>query len=141
MSLLVFALVYSLIKELDVKMNEQQVYDCNDVNHVVNIKNLLEYSPGYASSTATNEFAYIDTNRHAAERTPEANYKTGFAARKVLLRISLIVDTEISLIEQIIIFLNYSMMNCCPTPNLRTQKCNYQFLVCFSILKDKTGYV
>lgn len=74
-SLLVFALVYSLIKELDVKMNEQQVYDCNDVNHVANIKNLLEYSPGYASSTATNEFVYIDTNRHAEERTPEANYK------------------------------------------------------------------
>ena len=97
--LLILLSVYTLIfrgRDFTL-MNERQVYDCNDVNHVVNIKNLLEYSPGYASSTATDEFVYIDTNRHAEERTPEANFKKGFAARKVLLRISSIVNTKISL--------------------------------------------
>lgn len=38
------------------KMNRREVYYCNNANHVVIIKNLLEYSPVYAQSTATNEF-------------------------------------------------------------------------------------
>ena len=36
--------------------------DCNDANHVANIKNFLEYSPTYAESTATNELFYLDTD-------------------------------------------------------------------------------
>ena len=47
---------HSLIKDIDVKLNGRKVYDCNDANHPVNIKNLLEYSPSYAESTATSEF-------------------------------------------------------------------------------------
>ena len=47
---------HSLIHDFDVRLNGKMVYDCNDANHCVNIKNLLEYSPGYAQSTATNEF-------------------------------------------------------------------------------------
>ena len=35
----------------------------------VNIKNLLEYSPGYAQSTATNDFFYLDTSRSAERET------------------------------------------------------------------------
>ena len=61
-------------------MNGKKVYDCNEANHCVNIKNLLEYSPSYAQTTATNEFLYFDTNRHAEERGDQANYNKGFAA-------------------------------------------------------------
>ena len=28
----------------------KKVYDCNDANHAVNIKNLLEYSPSYTDT-------------------------------------------------------------------------------------------
>jgi len=71
----------SFIKNIDVKMNGYQVYDCNDVNHVVNIKNVIEYSEGYALSTAANEFFYLDTNRNAEERAAQATFNKGFAAR------------------------------------------------------------
>ena len=57
----------------------------------------MEYSPGYAQSTATNEFFYLDTNRHAEERSAEDNYNKGFAARKALLGLSVVVNTEIPL--------------------------------------------
>ena len=63
----------------------------------MNIKNLLEYSPIYAETTATNEFFYLDTNRHAEERTVNANYNKGFAARKTLLGASSTASVEISL--------------------------------------------
>ena len=36
---------YSFLKHFDTKLNGKKVYDCNDANHAVNIKNLLEYSP------------------------------------------------------------------------------------------------
>ena len=39
---------YSFLKHFDIKVNGKKVYDCNDANHAVNIKNLLEYSPSYA---------------------------------------------------------------------------------------------
>ena len=39
---------YSFLKHFDIKLNGKKVYDCNDANHAVNIKNLLEYSPSYA---------------------------------------------------------------------------------------------
>ena len=32
---------YSLLKHFDIKLNGKEVYDCNDANHAVNIKNLL----------------------------------------------------------------------------------------------------
>ena len=38
---------YSFLKHFDIKLNGKKVYDCNDANHAVNIKNLLEYSPSY----------------------------------------------------------------------------------------------
>ena len=39
---------YSFWKHFDIKSNGKKVYDCNDANHAVNIKNLLDYSPAYA---------------------------------------------------------------------------------------------
>ena len=88
---------HSLINNFKVNLNGRKVYDLNDANHCVNIKNLLEYGPSYAGSTATNEFFYLDTNRHAEQRPAQANYNKGFAARKALLGASTTVSTEIPL--------------------------------------------
>ena len=99
---------YSLLKHFDIKLNGKKVYDCNDANHAVNIKNLLEYSPSYADKTASNEFFYLDTSRNAEEREFEvsgtnqlakrrAAYNKGFALRKALLGTSSTVNTEIPL--------------------------------------------
>ena len=90
--------IHSLIKKFDIKLNGKKVYDCNDANHSVNIKNLLEYSPSYASSTGTNEFYYLDTSRAAEERPAEdETYNKGFASRKLLLGTSSIVTRELPL--------------------------------------------
>ena len=88
---------HSLINNFKVNLNGRKVYDLNNANHCVNIKNLLEYGPSYAGSTATNEFFHLDINRHAEERTAQANYNQGFAARKSLLGTSTTVSTEIPL--------------------------------------------
>ena len=88
---------YSLIKKLNVKMNGVDVYDCSDANQVTNIKNLLEYSQGYSKSQRTNEFFHIDTKRHAEERAAQANYNSGFAARKALLNGGAVLNAEIPL--------------------------------------------
>ena len=89
--------IHSFIKNFDVKMNGKKVYDCNDANHCVNIKSLLEYSPGYAQSTATNEFYHLDTHRAAEERPAQAAYNKGFAERKLLLGASIVVTRELPL--------------------------------------------
>ena len=89
--------IHSLIKNFDIKLNGKKVYDCNDANHAVNIKNLLEYSPFYAQSTAANEFFHLDTARFAEERPAQANYNKGFAERKLLLGTSSIVTRELPL--------------------------------------------
>ena len=112
----------SLIEKLTIMANGRDVYSCNYANHVVNIKNLLEYNPSYVESVATNEFYYLDTTRHA-ERSKStirqvthrrnvannaddagemlddvvANYKKGFALRKALLGDSATVRCEIPL--------------------------------------------
>ena len=88
---------HSLLKDIDVKLNGRKVYDCNDANHSVNIKNLLDCSPSYAESTAMNELFYLDTLRHAEEDPTSANYNKGFAERKSLLETSVVVNTEIPL--------------------------------------------
>ena len=97
---------HSLINNFKVNLNGRKVYDLNDANHCVNIKNLLEYGPSYADTTATNEFFYLDTSRNAEEREvsgtkqlakKRATYNKGFAARKALLGVSNTVSTEIPL--------------------------------------------
>ena len=112
----------SLIEKLSILANGRDVYSCNYANHIVNIKNLLEYNPSYVESVATNEFYYLDTTRHAernkytkrqvthrrnaADNADDAgemldavvdNYNKGFAVRKVLLGDSATVRCEIPL--------------------------------------------
>ena len=98
----------SFIEKLTILANGRDVYSCNYANHVVNIKNLLEYNPSYAESVGTNEFYYLDTKRHAdraefaLNATPvvtgrNANYNKGFALRKALLGASATVRYEIPL--------------------------------------------
>ena len=40
---------------------------------------LNTYSPAYAESKATIQFNYLDTSRHAEERSAQATYNKGFA--------------------------------------------------------------
>ena len=112
----------SLIQKLTILANGRDVYSCNYANHVVNIKNLLEYNPSYVKSVATNEFYYLDTTRHAERQkftsrrvthrqnaagnadeagnmldAVVANYNKGFAVRKALLGDSATVRCEIPL--------------------------------------------
>ena len=109
----------SLIEKLTILANGRDVCSCNYANHVVNIKNLLEYNPSYLDSVATNEFYYLDTSRHAerqkytrqvthrrnaannadeaGEMIDNANYNKGFAIRKVILGDSATVRCEIPL--------------------------------------------
>ena len=104
----------SLIEKLSILANGRDVYSCNYANHLVNIKNLLEYNPSYVESVATNEFYYLDTTRHAERleftinntnvtgganvvKGRIANYNKGFAVRKVILGDSATVRCEISL--------------------------------------------
>ena len=112
----------SFIEKLTILANGRDVYSCNYANHVVNIKNLLEYNPSYVESVATNEFYYLDTSRHAEKNkftsrrvthrqnaagnadeagnmldAVVANYNKGFAARKALLGDSATVRCDIPL--------------------------------------------
>ena len=104
----------SLIEKLSILANGRDVYSCNFANHIVNLKNLLEYNPSYAESVATNEFFYLDKTRnaHATEFTinntnvqgganvvkgREANYNKGFAARRALIGNSASIRCEIPL--------------------------------------------
>ena len=88
---------FSLIRDINVQMNGVDVHNCEEVNHVINIKNLLEYSKGYSESQGANEFFYIDKTRHAEERPANANYNSGFAARKLLLNAGTTANVEIPL--------------------------------------------
>ena len=51
----------SFVKKISFSINGQEVYQCNSANHVVNIKNLLEFDTSFAESVASNEFYYLDT--------------------------------------------------------------------------------
>ena len=88
---------HSLVNNFKVSLNGRKVFDLNDANHCVNIKNLLEYGPAYADTTATNEFFFLDTNRSAMATVGNADFNKGFAIRKALLGTSTTVNTEISL--------------------------------------------
>lgn len=36
---------HSFVKRISFSINGKEVYDCNDANHCVNIKNLIDYTP------------------------------------------------------------------------------------------------
>ena len=85
---------YSFLKHFDIKLNDKKVYDCNDANHAVNIKNFLEYNrhlmpKSYldtSSSAEEAEFEISGTNQFA-KRT--AAYNKGFSLRKAHLGLTL----------------------------------------------------
>ena len=112
----------SLIEKLSILANGRDVYSCNYANHVVNIKNLLEYNPSYAESVATNEFYYLDTSRNANKTRyttrnvqhgandagnayearafvdgDNATYNKGFAIRRTLIGNSTTISCDIPL--------------------------------------------
>ena len=89
--------IHSMIKDISVKVGDKKIYDCNEVNHMVNISNLLEYTNSYAESTATNDFFYLDTNRSTEIRPAQAAYNKGFHQRKTLLGVSNVVNYELPL--------------------------------------------
>ena len=88
---------HSFINNFKVNLNGKKVYDLNDANHCVNIKNLLEYSPSYAESTASNELFYLDTNRHAQEDSADAITTKALQHGKLFWELSITVNTEIAL--------------------------------------------
>lgn len=110
------------VKKISFSINGKEVYQCNSANHVVNIKNLLEYNASYAESIASNEFYYLDTTnfpnrnkyltrqvQHARNLTncgwvprvfienEDTTYNQGFYGRKKQLGNSSIVNCEIPL--------------------------------------------
>ena len=91
-----------LINNLKVELNGQKIYDCDNCNRAVNIKNLLDYTRQFAEDMGTNQLFFLDTNRHANEKAPakddnSPNFNKGFAARKILLGTSKNVNVEIPL--------------------------------------------
>ena len=62
----------SFIKKIGFIINGKEVYQCNYANHVVNIKNLLEFDTSYAKTIASNEFYYLDKTSY-----PNRNEFTG----------------------------------------------------------------
>ena len=54
----------SFIKKISFIVNGKEVYRRNYANHVVIIKNLLNYDSSYAETIASNEFFYLDTTIH-----------------------------------------------------------------------------
>ena len=89
------------MKNFDVKLNSKKVYDFNEANHAVKIKHLLQYSPVYAESTATNECFYLNTNgmqKNGLQKPTKTNRITikGFNFLcKALFGTSSTVNTEI----------------------------------------------
>ena len=112
----------SFIKKISFSINGREVYQCNHANHVVNIKNLLEFDTSFAESVASNEFYYLDTtnspnrnkyltrqvqhgrNNNNTGWTPRifienenTSYNAGFDKRKKQIKNSNVVNCEIPL--------------------------------------------
>ena len=113
----------SFIKKISFIINGKEVYRCNYANHVVNIKNLLNYDYSYAETIATNEFFYLDKTmypdinefigriiQHTKTNNAQQNwvegtflyrkntsFNKGYFDRKIILRQSNIVNCEIPL--------------------------------------------
>ena len=110
------------VKKISFSINGREAYQCNYANHVVNIKNLLQYNHSYAKSIGTNEMYYLDTtnspnrNKYLTRQvqhgrnnantgwTPrifieneDPSYNEGFDGRKKQLGNSSTVNCEIPL--------------------------------------------
>ena len=88
---------HSLINRLKVEANGQKIYDCNNCNQAVNIKNLLDYTRQFSKDTGTNQLFFLNTNRSVEEKLAEDAYNKGFAQRRALLGTSSNVNVEIPL--------------------------------------------
>ena len=88
---------HSLINRLKVETNGQNIYDTDNCNQAVNIKNLLDYTRQFSKDMGTNQLFFLDTNRSAEERPAQAAFNKGFAQRKALLGTSSNVNVEIPL--------------------------------------------
>ena len=82
---------------MKVELNGQKIYDCDNCNRAVNIKNLLDYTRQFSKDIGTNQLLFLDTNRNAEERPAQAKFNKGFAARKALLGTFSNVNVEIPL--------------------------------------------
>ena len=90
-------MVHTLINRLKVETNGQKIYDSDNCNQAVNIKNLLDYTRQFSKDMGTNQLFFLDTKRSAEERPTQAAYNKGFAQRKALLGTSSNVNVEIPL--------------------------------------------
>lgn len=89
--------IHSLIHSIIVKINGIQVYDNDNANQTVNLKNLLEYDKSFIETTGTNQFYYLDISRSAENRSAQAAYNKVFNVRKVLLEASATLTYELPL--------------------------------------------
>ena len=112
----------SFVKKISFIINGREVYQCNSANHVVNIKNLLEFDTSYSETVASNEFYFLDTtnspnrNKYLTRQVQHGrniagdgwaprlfiendntSYNEGFDKRKKQLGNSSIVNCEIPL--------------------------------------------
>ena len=132
----------SFVKKISFSINGREIYQCNSANHVVNIKNLLEYNPSYAETIGTNELYHLDTtnspnrNKYLTRQvqhgrnnantgwTPrifieneDTTFNEGFDERKKQLGNSSIVNCEIPL-NRYIHFLRPLKIRCYQIPDL-----------------------
>ena len=75
---------FSLVQSLTVKSAEKKLYEANNINKVIFIKNLLDVSDDFSRSVAKNHFWYLDNadDTVVAEAAPAKNL--GMRARAIL---------------------------------------------------------
>lgn len=97
---------HSFIQQLRVKFNSLNVLDSPNINHCVNVKNLVDYSQEYSKTVGSSMFYYPDTSTGHADDNQfttntvnkdgnqssvaavtgvNANYNEGFAKRHTLI--------------------------------------------------------
>ena len=88
----------SFFKKISLIINGREVYQCNSANHLVNIKNLLEYNPSYTESVGTNEFYYLDTynnpnrNIYQGKSNTEKMLQTMVGRHEILLKMKILLS-------------------------------------------------
>ena len=85
-----------MIRWMGVKFSGINIYNTPEINHGINVKNLMEFSKSYGDTFGQSMFHYVDTATAANSlefiadavthtATRNANYNKGFAKRKSLL--------------------------------------------------------
>ena len=130
----------SFVKKISFSINGREVYQCNSANHVVNIKNLLEYNTS-AETIASNEFYYLDTtipqteiNSSQGESNTQEKMQTMLGYKEFLLKMKILLtmrglikernnwEIQVLLIVKFLLidihFLRHLRIRCCQIPNL-----------------------